>query len=321
MNPPSEPPPLPPKSRGRSRSTHGGLASSGGQAKPRPVGQDWTISTPPSAGRTSWPPATGRATESLASTSRSKNEVSSGMAFSNMTNLLSPSSPTTPWTLEFHGPIHRGEQGLSEEPEAPARGPVRRTAPQEEANSSRRSVVPARQPEKPIHPQLEKASSWPHRRDPGRPLEGSSGQVVLPGEGPNKQKSWNRQGLRRPSILPEGSSDPRGPALERSSGPSDTIVFREKKTKDMMGGFSRRCSKLINSSQLLYQEYSDVILNKEIQSQQRLDSLAEAPLPLPGNIERPWCPQSPTCSASPWPPVAPSGRKSLWCEIALCCSP
>ncbi|XP_008256297.1 rho guanine nucleotide exchange factor 5 [Oryctolagus cuniculus] len=276
MDPSSEPPPLPPKSRGRSRSTHGGLPSSEGQAKPRPVGQDWTISTPPSAGRTSWPPATSRATESLASTSRSKNEVS-GMAFSNMTNLLSPSSPTTPWTLEFHGPTHKGEQGLLEEPEASARGPVRRTAPQEEANSSRRSVVPARQPEKPSHPQLEKASSWPHRRDPGRPLEGSSGQVVLPGEGPNKQKSWNRQGLRRPSILPEGSSDPRGPALERSSGPSDTIVFREKKTKDVMGGFSRRCSKLINSSQLLYQEYSDVILNKEIQSQQRLDSLAEAP--------------------------------------------
>lgn len=30
-------------------------------------------------------------------------------------------------------------------------------------------------------------------------------------------------------------------------------------------------------AQLLYQEYSDVVLNKEIQSQQRLDSLAEPP--------------------------------------------
>lgn len=30
-------------------------------------------------------------------------------------------------------------------------------------------------------------------------------------------------------------------------------------------------------AQLLYQEYSDVVLNKEIQSQQRLNSLAEAP--------------------------------------------
>lgn len=31
------------------------------------------------------------------------------------------------------------------------------------------------------------------------------------------------------------------------------------------------------TAQLLYQEYSDVVLNKEIQSQQRLDSLAEGP--------------------------------------------
>lgn len=57
--------------------------------------------------------------------------------------------------------------------------------------------------------------------------------------------------------------------------PSDTVVFREKKPKEGTGNFSRRCSKLINSSQLLYQEYSDVVLNKEIQSQQRLDSVAE----------------------------------------------
>lgn len=60
-------------------------------------------------------------------------------------------------------------------------------------------------------------------------------------------------------------------------GPSDTIVLREKKPKEVMGGFSRRCSRFINTSHLLYQEYSDVILNKEIQSQQRLNSLAETP--------------------------------------------
>ena len=33
-------------------------------------------------------------------------------------------------------------------------------------------------------------------------------------------------------------------------------------------------------AQLLYQEYSDVFLNKEIQSQQRLDSLTESPGPI-----------------------------------------
>ncbi|XP_058510864.1 rho guanine nucleotide exchange factor 5 [Ochotona princeps] len=276
LDPPSEPPPLPPKARGRSRSTHGGLTNSGVQAKPRPVSQDWTASTPPSVGRTSWPPATGRSADVLASTSRSKSEASSGMAFSNMTNFLSPSPPTTPWTLDLQESSPKGEPVLSGTSEPPVRGPIR-TAPQEGASGSRRSTVdPASHPEKANHPHLEKASSWPHRRDPGRPPEGSRGQAVLPGEGPNKQKSWNRQGLRRPSILPEGSSDSRDPAME-GPGPSDTIVLREKKPREVMGGFSRRCSRLINTSHLLYQEYSDVILNKEIQSQQRLNSLAETP--------------------------------------------
>lgn len=193
-----------------------------------------------------------------------------------MTHFLSPSSPTTPWTLDLQESSPKEEPVLSETSEPPVRGPGR-TAPQEGASGSRRStVVPTNQPEKPNHPHLEKASSWPHRRDPGIPPEGSRGQTVLPGEGPNKQKSWNRQGLRRPSILPEGFSDSRDPAMERP-GPSDTIVLREKKPKEVMGGFSRRCSRFINTSHLLYQEYSDVILNKEIQSQQRLNSLAETP--------------------------------------------
>ncbi|KFO27138.1 Rho guanine nucleotide exchange factor 5 [Fukomys damarensis] len=235
-DPSTEPPPLPPKARGRSRSSQGELMNSGGLAR-QPANQAWTVSTPPSAGRTSWPPATGRPTESLASTSRSKSEVSPGMAFSNITNLLCPSSPITPWTPEFQEPNTNNEARLSEESETSAGGPLKRSAPQQGGNGPRRSTLgPARQLEKPSHPQLEKASSWPHRRDPGRPLESNSGPVVLPSEGPSKHKSWNRQGVRRPSILPEGSS-----------------------------------------AQLLYQEYSDVVLNKEIQSQQRLDNVAEAP--------------------------------------------
>lgn len=40
-----------------------------------------------------------------------------------------------------------------------------------------------------------------------------------------------------------------------------------------------------------------------------------------GIVERHWSLQTPTYSASLWPPVAPSGRKSLWCAIAQCCSP
>lgn len=181
---------------------------SGDQAKTRPICQERTISTPHSAGRTSWPPAMGRSTDSLVSTSRSKSEVPPGMAFSNMTTLLSPSSPTTSWSLEGQGPT--SEPGFSEESEVPV--PVlRRTAPQEGANGLRRSDLGrARQPEKPSHPQLEKSSSWPHRREPGKPPEGSSGRDAIHSDGSNKHKDWHRQGLRRPSILPEGpSGEPR----------------------------------------------------------------------------------------------------------------
>ncbi|XP_025785532.1 rho guanine nucleotide exchange factor 5 [Puma concolor] len=312
MDPPTEPPPLPPKSRGRSRSTQGGLMNSGGQGKPRPVCQEWTVSTPHSVGRTSWPPAMGRSTDSLASTSRNKSEVSPGMAFSNMATLLSPSSPTTPWNLELQGPA--SEPGPSEESEAPARGSSRRTAPQEGANGLRRlDRGQARQSDKLSHPHLEKASSWPHRRDPGRPPEGGSGQVADPGEGSSKHKGWNRQGLRRPSILPEGSSETKGPAVEKSPGSSDTIVFREKKPKEVLAGFSRRCSKLVNSSHLLYQEYSDVVLNKEIQSQQRLDSLGEAPGPASPRQPR----RALVSSESYLQRLSVASSGSLWQEIPV----
>ncbi|XP_036886169.1 rho guanine nucleotide exchange factor 5 [Sturnira hondurensis] len=309
----TEPPPLPPKSRGRTNSVQEALMNSGGQAKSRPVGQEWTVSSPHSAGRTSWPPAVSRSMDSLAPTGRSKREVSPGMAFSNAPGFPSPSSPTSPWILGVQGPAS-GEPGLSGVAEVPARGSLRRIAPREEANDLRRSELgQSRQPEKPSHPHLEKASSWPHRRDPGRPPQGSSGQTEASVEALNKPKGWHRQGLRRPSILPEGAPDTRGPAMERSFGSSDTIIFREKKPKEMVGGFSRRCSKLINSSQLLYQEYSDVVLNKEIQSQQRLDGLAEAPgLASPRQPRRALVP-----SESYLQRLSMASRSSLWQEIPV----
>ncbi|KAM5302914.1 rho guanine nucleotide exchange factor 5 [Glossophaga mutica] len=308
----TEPPPLPPKSRGRTRSVQEALLTSGGQAKPRPAGQEWTVSSPHSAGRTSWPPAAGRSTDPLAPTCRSKREVSPGLAFSNVTGLLSPSSPTTPWSPGVQGPA--SEPGLSGVAGAPARGSLRRAAPQEGADGLRRSDLgQARQPERPSHPHLEKASSWPHRGDPGRPPQGSSGQAEASAEASNKPKGWHRQGLRRPSILPEGAPDTRGPAMERSFGSSDTIVFREKKPKEVMGGFSRRCSKLINSSPLLYQEYSDVVLNKEIQSQQRLDGLAEAP-----GLTSPRQPRKALVSSESYlQRLSMASRSSLWQEIPV----
>ncbi|XP_036868250.2 rho guanine nucleotide exchange factor 5 isoform X1 [Manis javanica] len=311
MDPPPEPPPLPPKSRGRTRTTQGGFMNSGGQGKPRPVCQEWTVPTPHSAGRTSWPPAMGRSADSLVPTGRSKREVP-GMAFSNAATLLGPSSPTAPWTPELQGPM--SEPGLSEESEAPARGSLRTATSQKGPSGLRKlGLSQARQPEKPSHPHLEKASSWPHRRDPGRPPEGCHGRPAGPGEGSSKHKGWNRQGLRRPSILPDSSADTRGPAMEKSPGLSDTIVFREKKPKEVMGGFSRRCSKLINSSQLLYQEYSDVVLNKEIQSQQRRDGLSEAPGPASPRQPR----RALVSSESYLQRLSVASSGSLWQEIPV----
>ncbi|KAM9698923.1 rho guanine nucleotide exchange factor 5 isoform 1-T1 [Dama dama] len=312
LDPPTEPPPLPPKSKGRSRSSQGGLVNSGDQGRPRPVCEERTVSTPPSAGRVSWPPATGRATDPLAAVGRCKSDMPPGLAFSNMTALLHPSSPTTQWTPEVQRPTF--EPGLSEESEAPARGSWRRTAPKEGSNGLRRSEVgPARQPERPGHVLLEKASSWPHRRDPRRPAEDCSEAVAVPGEGSSKHKDWHRQGLRRPSILPESPVDTRGPTIEGSPGLSDAIVFREKKPKEVMGSFSRRCSKLINSSQLLYQEYSDVFLNKEIQSQQRLDSLTEAPGPVSPRQPR----KALVSSESYLRRLSMASSGSLWQEIPV----
>ncbi|XP_016043306.1 rho guanine nucleotide exchange factor 5 isoform X2 [Erinaceus europaeus] len=306
LEPPSEAPPLPPKTRGRSMSTLGGLLQPS-QPSPKPVHQEWTVPSPHSAERTSWPPATSRTTEALVPSGWTKSEAASVLAFSNMTNLMMPSSPSTPWT--------QAEPGSSEESETHAHGSPRKTTTQKSANSLRRSEMGRARPEdRPSHPQLEKSSSWPHRRDPGRARDAStSGQSSVPSEGANKQKSWNRQGLRRPSILPEGMTDAKSFIMEKSPSAADTIVFREKKPKEMKAGFARRCSKLINSSQLLYQEYSDEALNKEIQSQQRLDSIAEEPGPASPRQPR----KGLVSSESYLQRLSMVSSASLWQEIPL----
>ncbi|XP_004382470.2 rho guanine nucleotide exchange factor 5 [Trichechus manatus latirostris] len=305
LDPPTEPPPLPPKARARSRSTQRALMSAGGQARLRPGSQDWSAALAPLAGHTSWPPATGLSPNPLAPASRGRSDMAPSMAFSNVTNLLSLSSPTTAW------PPEEGSW-LTEETGGPTRGPSKRETTQEGANSPQGSELGwARPPERPGHHPLEKSSSWPHRRDTGRPLPGVSGTALR--EGHSKSKGWNRQGLRRPSILSEDASGTRGPAMERAPGPSDTIIFREKKPKEASGGFSRRCSKLINSSQLLYQEYSDVFLNKEIQSQQRPDSLAEPP-----GLASPRQPRKALVSSESYlQRLSSASSSSLWQEIPV----
>ncbi|XP_007953925.1 rho guanine nucleotide exchange factor 5 [Orycteropus afer afer] len=298
MDPPSEPPPLPPKARARSRGSQGVLMNATGQA--RPGGQDWPAPPALSAGRTSWPPAASQSTDPLVSASRGRSDVAPGLAFTNVTNLLSPLSPSTAWPPE-------DGSWLPEKVGDPIQGPSKRAVPQEGASSPRGLS------ERPSHPLLEKASSWPHRRDPGRPPPGDS--RLAPGEAHAKSKGWNRQGLRRPSILPEGegAADRRGVAMEQCPGPSDTIVLREKKPKEATGSFSRRCSKLINSSQLLYQEYSDVFLNKEIQSQQRLDSAAVSPA-----LASPRQPRKALASSESYlQRLSAASSGSLWQEIPV----
>ncbi|XP_075413556.1 rho guanine nucleotide exchange factor 5 [Tenrec ecaudatus] len=293
----TEPPPLPPKLRGRSRSTQGSLARTPGQATPG--GPEWSAPLGPSAGRTSWPPATSQSVDPLVTASRSRGEGPLTLAFSNVTNLLSPlSPPTMAWPPEDRARL-TGESG------PPAGAPARREGSQEGPSNLRRSQLD--------HPPLEKASSWPHRREQGRPLPGYG--TPAPGEGPNsKSKGWNRQGLRRPSVLPDGTADPRTPAMDRPPGPSDPIILREKRPKEAAtGGFSRRCSKLINSSQLLYQEYSDEFLNKEIQSQQRLDSLGEAPGQASPRLPR----RALVSSESYLKRLSSASSSSLWQEIPV----
>ncbi|KAM8978348.1 rho guanine nucleotide exchange factor 5 isoform 1-T1 [Sarcophilus harrisii] len=281
----TKPPPLPPKAKWRSSSSHGSIMDAGDQLRSKPSSSkvpegNWEVLSSLSAGRTSWPPDMDTPIDFLTSSDRNKSEMTS-LAFSNMTNFLlgSPSSPTPSMTQD---PQHSVLGGIQEE-HGQSEGTLRtlsRGAFQGNSNGPRRSDRGlVRQSGKPSHPPLEKSSSWPHRKDPGKFLEMSGGHSESTTEGQNKTKGWNRQGLRRPSIFPGDVLDGEGPPMEKPPCPSDTIVFREKKPREVMGGVTRRCSKFINSSHLLYQEYSDVALNKEIQSQQRLDSLTEGSSP------------------------------------------
>lgn len=66
-------------------------------------------------------------------------------------------------------------------------------------------------------------------------------------------------------------------------------------------------------AQLLYQEYSDVFLNKEIQSQQRLDSLTEAPGPASPRQPR----KALVSSESYLQRLSMASSGSLWQEIPV----
>ncbi|XP_074728148.1 rho guanine nucleotide exchange factor 5 [Strix uralensis] len=137
--------------------------------------------------------------------------------------------------------------------------------------------------EMPKHLPLEKSSSWPDKKTIRVVAQEPAANQENPIKRRVKSKDWHRQGLKRTSVPPDILQEiPSVPSDEEAHKAhreppvsSETVILREKKPADAMENFKRRHSKLINSSRLLYQEYSDVVLNKAIQSQKRVDSFAE----------------------------------------------
>uniref|UniRef100_A0A8C5UAP6 Rho guanine nucleotide exchange factor 5 n=1 Tax=Malurus cyaneus samueli TaxID=2593467 RepID=A0A8C5UAP6_9PASS len=163
------------------------------------------------------------------------------------------------------------------------------------------------------HAPLEKSSSWPDKKKVGVVVQDSAANQENPFKSRVKTKDWHRQGLKRMSIPPD--------ILQREfSLPFPFLLFpsspvQEKKPADTTENFKRRHSKLINSSRLLYQEYSDVALNKAIQSQKRVD--------YPEDIESSF-PSSPRLRRKVLSPqdsylqrLSVSSNASLWQDIPM----
>ncbi|XP_053114570.1 rho guanine nucleotide exchange factor 5 [Hemicordylus capensis] len=138
------------------------------------------------------------------------------------------------------------------------------------------------------HSPLEKSSSCPNksviRLDTKEPESHSKKQEILL-KLRTKSKDWHRQGVRKVSIPTDNvlaeaiaalvPSKEEVPAHKDKSVNLDQAIYGEKRPALTVENIKRRHSRLINSSRLLYQEYSDVALNKAIQSQKRADSLTE----------------------------------------------
>ncbi|XP_014736354.1 PREDICTED: rho guanine nucleotide exchange factor 5 [Sturnus vulgaris] len=173
------------------------------------------------------------------------------------------------------------------------------------------------------HAPLEKSSSWPDKKNIGVAVQEPAANQENPIKSRVKSKDWHRQGLKRmsvpPDILQQVSSVPSEEEAHKTHREppvsSETVTMREKKPADTTENFKRRHSKLINSSRLLYQEYSDVALNKAIQSQKRAD--------YPEDIESSF-PSSPRLRRKVLPPqdsylqrLSVSSNASLWQDIPM----
>ncbi|XP_062990457.1 uncharacterized protein LOC134403865 [Elgaria multicarinata webbii] len=133
------------------------------------------------------------------------------------------------------------------------------------------------------HPPLEKSSSCPDKNviglDTKESASNSKKQEVLIRHRA-KSKDWHRHGVRKVSIPMDNAFEVLSSLVpSKETTPvhkdMDRVKYGEKKPAEALENIKRRHSKLINSSRLLYQEYSDVALNKAIQSQKRADSLSE----------------------------------------------
>ncbi|XP_077166105.1 rho guanine nucleotide exchange factor 5 isoform X2 [Paroedura picta] len=193
-----------------------------------------------------------------------------------------PSPPTTKHPRRYHAisqgslmqPMTEDMRRLWKGLEKPEAEPVPPMLPRKEGKAK--------------HPPLEKSTSCPNRsnihlgaKDPEHNSKTHGALTKIR----TKSKDWHRQGVRKVSIPTENALAetiaPLVPSREDTpthKDPPDNLdgaLHGEKKSAETVEYMKRRHSKLINSSRLLYQEYSDVALNKAIQNQKRADSLSE----------------------------------------------
>ncbi|XP_071407560.1 rho guanine nucleotide exchange factor 5 isoform X2 [Pithys albifrons albifrons] len=230
----------------------------------------------------SWPSLKGLIT-SRDSQSRDSAQLLPMLAFTNPIHFLQlspPSPPTTRTTCQEELPWEQ-PTGIFGVDTRNIQAPLIVTEKTGEKRIKQRLEGRERQPKEEMakHAPLEKSSSWPDKKKMGvvaqEPTANEENAIKLRVKG----KDWHRQGLKRmsvpPDILQKVSSVPSEEEAQKAHREppvsSETVLLREKKPADTAETFKHRHSKLINSSRLLYQEYSDVVLNKAIQSQKRVD--------------------------------------------------
>ncbi|XP_074907781.1 rho guanine nucleotide exchange factor 5 [Buteo buteo] len=246
----------------------------------------------------SWPSLEGLIT-STDSKSRDSAEPLPMLAFTNPIHFfqLSPPSPPTTRTTcqeeEVSGELRWEQQaGIFGMDTKNIQAPLaitektegeRRVKQRLEGEGGQHHFVAQPKEEMPRHLPLEKSSSWPDKKTIRVVAQEPAAIQENPIKRRVKSKDWHRQGLKRASLLPDilqeipsvHSEEEAHKAHREPPVSSETVILREKKPADAMENFKRRHSRLINSSRLLYQEYSDVVLNKAIQNQKRVDSFTE----------------------------------------------